>query len=135
MVDPSILPSARLCVLINRAVCGVESPGVPGRRPLAVAALEGILWLLKYAVLAESAGLMTFLRTARISAGGEAGREEVLSFSGMAAGGLKLSYCLDHLLLAGGVGIARLEFGGLGEPEDDGVYAYASKPANESYHY
>lgn len=44
-----------------------------------------------------------------------------MTFSGMAVG-LKLSNCREYLLLAGGVGIARLpELGGRGDPDDDGV--------------
>jgi len=50
----------------------------------------------------------------------------------MAVAALKPSNCLEYLLLAGGVGMARLpEFGGLGEPEEEGVYA-VSRPAKES---
>lgn len=56
-----------------------------------------------------------------------------MTFSGIAVAGLKLSNCLEYLLLAGGVGMARLlaELGGRGELEDDGVNA--SRPAKESY--
>jgi hypothetical protein len=45
-----------------------------------------------------------------------------VTFSGIAVAALKLSNCLEYLLFAGGVGMARLpEFGGRGEPDDDGV--------------
>ena len=52
----------------------------------------------------------------------------------MEVAGLKLSNCREYLLLAGGVGILRLpEFGGRGEPEEEGVYAkLLSSPAKES---
>lgn len=55
-------------------------------------------------------------------------------FSGTAVAGLKFSNCLEYLLLAGGVGIARVaEFRGRGDPVDEGVYE--SRPAKESYRY
>lgn len=55
----------------------------------------------------------------------------LLTFSGIAVAGLKLSNCLEYRLLAEGVGIDRLpEFGGRGDPDDEGVVA--SRPANES---
>jgi hypothetical protein len=48
----------------------------------------------------------------------------------MAVGGVKPSNCLEYLLLAGGVGMARFaELEGRGDP-DEGVYA--SRPAKES---
>jgi hypothetical protein len=54
-----------------------------------------------------------------------------VTFSGIEVAGLKPSNCLEYLLLEGGVGIALLpEFGGRGEPDEDGVYA--SRPAKES---
>jgi hypothetical protein len=40
----------------------------------------------------------------------------------MAVGGLKLSYCLEYRLFAEEACAARLpEFGGRGEPDDEGV--------------
>ncbi len=135
-----MLPFPRVWWLIKRAVCGWLSPGVPGRRAVTVVPLD---WLfeLKYPCafsrLAISAGLITpylCCLTARTSepVRGEFGLDGgLLTFSGMDVAGLKPSNCLEYLLLEGGVGMARLpEFGGLGEPEDDGVYA--SRPAKES---
>jgi len=100
-------------------------------------------WLLElkypcaFSRLAISAGLITpylCCLTARTSepVRGEFGLDGGLpTFSGIDVAGLKPSNCLEYLLLEGGVGMARLpELGGLGEPEDDGVYA--SKPAKES---
>jgi hypothetical protein len=50
----------------SRAVWGVCSDGVPGRRPLIVAALDGLLAPLKYpgvfSLLDISAGLITLYR-------------------------------------------------------------------------
>lgn len=53
---------------------------------------------------------------------GELGLEGgLVRFSGMALG-LKFSNCLEYLLFAGGVGTLRLaEFGGRGEPDEEGV--------------
>jgi len=122
-----------------RAVCGPDpSDGVPGLLPLIVAALDCPL-ALKYpgafSLLAISAGLITppYLGclTARTSveARGELGLDGgLLTFSGIELG-LKLSNCLEYLLLAGGVGIVRL-FAGRGDPEEEGVYV--SRAANES---
>ena len=45
--------------------------------------------------------------------------------------GVKLSNCLEYLLLA--VGAGRLpELGGRGEPDEEGVCAKVSRPAKES---
>jgi hypothetical protein len=104
---------------------------VPGRLPDIVAALDGLLDPLKYpwacSRLAISAGLITPYRcclTARTScpARGELGLEGgLLTFSGIAVAGLKLSNCLEYLLFAGGVGMARVPTEGRGDPEEEGV--------------
>jgi hypothetical protein len=118
--------------------------GVGGCLPVIVAALEGLLVPVKYPWACSrrdiSAGLITpylCCLTVRTSdpGNGEFGLEDGrLEFSSIADVGPKLSNCLEYLLLAGGVGIARLpEFGGRGEPVEEGVYAKASKPAKESY--
>lgn len=107
-----------------------------------VAALEGLLGPLKYpgacSLLAISAGLITLYRcclTARTSEPprGELGLEgDLLIFSGIAVAGLKVSSCLEYLLLAGGVGMVREAAEGRGDPEE-GVYAtLLSRPAKES---
>lgn len=117
--------------------------GVAGGLPELVAALVGIVDVLKYpwpcSRLACSAGLITpyrCCRTARTSepASGELGLEGGLAtFSGIAVAGLNPSNCLEYRLFAGGVGMALLaEVGGRGEPEEDGVYAKLSNPAKES---
>lgn len=64
---------------------------------------------------------------------GETGREAgLLTFSGIAVAVLKVSNCLENLLFVD-VDMFRLpEWGGRGEPEDDGVCAKVSKVAKES---
>ena len=96
-----------------------------------VAALDGLLDGLKYpwacSRLAISAGLIIPYRcclTTRTSdpARGELGLEgDLLTFSGIAVAGLKLSNCLEYLLLAVGVGMARAVAEGRGDPEEEGV--------------
>lgn len=127
-----------------RAVCGPwPSEGVPGRRPDTAAAIGELLEVLKCpgacSRLAISAGLKTpyLCLTARISdpASGELGLEgDLLTFSGIDVPGLKVSNCLEYLLLAVGVGIVRFpELGGRGEPDEDGVNERGfSRPAKES---
>ena len=57
-----------------------------------------------------------------------------MAFSGIEAGGVKPSNCLEYLLLAGGVGRLPV-LCCLGEPVDEGLYAKLSRPAKESYIY
>jgi len=57
-----------------------------------------------------------------------------VAFSGIEAGGVKPSNCLEYLLLAGGVGRLPV-LCCLGEPVDEGLYAKLSRPAKESYIY
>jgi hypothetical protein len=57
----------------------------------------------------------------------------LLKFSGIAVAGVKFSNCLEYLLFAGGVGMARVATEGRGDPEE-GMYAkLLSRPAKESY--
>lgn len=103
---------------------------------MAVAALDGWKYPCWLSLLAASAGLRTpaYPRLTCLEselARGELGLDGILlRFSGTAVGGLKLSNCLEYLLLAGGVGIDRPELRGLGEPDEEGVNA--SRPAKES---
>lgn len=62
------------------------------------------------------------------------GRGEVGLEDGFATSrGMAISYCREYLLFSKGVGWERdAEFGGRGEPEDDGVYCCRSRPPKES---